>query len=217
MFFKYIGAIIASAFVCASPARASIVDYALLSDGASFISGSSVIPGFSASQYLTMQNDLLTATPTAWHPDGDTRYIFGANDPNGTIIINLGTIRQIDTIGTDIQLPSQGDRVVLGPVSFLTSTNGINFTPWGSPVTVTGSTTNPVSIFGPLQGAQYIEYDFGPTGDYFSQGGAAVQGIFAGVSAVPEPATWTMMILGFAGVGFMAYRRKRNEGDLVTA
>ena len=28
------------------------------------------------------------------------------------------------------------------------------------------------------------------------------------VTAVPEPSTWAMMILGFAGVGFMAYRRK---------
>jgi PEP-CTERM motif len=28
------------------------------------------------------------------------------------------------------------------------------------------------------------------------------------VSAVPEPSTWAMMILGFCGVGFMAYRRK---------
>ncbi len=27
-------------------------------------------------------------------------------------------------------------------------------------------------------------------------------------SAVPEPSTWGMMLLGFAGVGFMAYRRK---------
>ena len=27
-------------------------------------------------------------------------------------------------------------------------------------------------------------------------------------SAVPEPATWAMMVLGFAGIGFMAYRRK---------
>jgi len=26
--------------------------------------------------------------------------------------------------------------------------------------------------------------------------------------AVPEPSTWAMMVLGFAGVGFMAYRRK---------
>jgi hypothetical protein len=28
------------------------------------------------------------------------------------------------------------------------------------------------------------------------------------ISAVPEPSTWAMMILGFLGVGFMAYRRK---------
>jgi hypothetical protein len=28
------------------------------------------------------------------------------------------------------------------------------------------------------------------------------------VNAVPEPSTWAMLILGFAGVGFMAYRRK---------
>ena len=28
------------------------------------------------------------------------------------------------------------------------------------------------------------------------------------VAAVPEPSTWAMMILGFAGIGFMAYRRK---------
>ena len=27
--------------------------------------------------------------------------------------------------------------------------------------------------------------------------------------SVPEPSTWAMMILGFAGVGFMAYRRLR--------
>jgi PEP-CTERM motif len=26
--------------------------------------------------------------------------------------------------------------------------------------------------------------------------------------AVPEPSTWVMMILGFVGVGFMAFRRK---------
>jgi hypothetical protein len=30
----------------------------------------------------------------------------------------------------------------------------------------------------------------------------------ANVSPVPEPSTWAMMLLGFAGIGFMAYRRK---------
>jgi len=29
--------------------------------------------------------------------------------------------------------------------------------------------------------------------------------------AVPEPSTWAMMILGFAGIGFVAYRRSRKD------
>jgi hypothetical protein len=35
-------------------------------------------------------------------------------------------------------------------------------------------------------------------------------GEFTIAAAVPEPSTWAMMILGFCGVGFMAYRRKQN-------
>ncbi len=31
------------------------------------------------------------------------------------------------------------------------------------------------------------------------------------IAAVPEPSTWAMMILGFAGVGFMAYRRRNHS------
>jgi hypothetical protein len=34
---------------------------------------------------------------------------------------------------------------------------------------------------------------------------------------VPEPSTWAMMILGFGGVGFMAYRRKRSGHALTAA
>ena len=39
-------------------------------------------------------------------------------------------------------------------------------------------------------------------------GGSAGYGGTLSVSAVPEPSTWAMMILGFFGVGFMAYRRR---------
>jgi hypothetical protein len=31
------------------------------------------------------------------------------------------------------------------------------------------------------------------------------------VASIPEPSTWAMLILGFAGVGFMAYRRRNQE------
>jgi uncharacterized protein (TIGR03118 family) len=33
-------------------------------------------------------------------------------------------------------------------------------------------------------------------------------GLFGSIRAVPEPSTWAMLLLGFAGIGFMAYRRK---------
>jgi hypothetical protein len=36
-------------------------------------------------------------------------------------------------------------------------------------------------------------------------------------SAVPEPSTWAMMILGFAGIGLMAFRQRRKSSSLVAA
>ena len=36
---------------------------------------------------------------------------------------------------------------------------------------------------------------------------------FQSVAPIPEPSTWAMLILGFFGIGFMAYRRK-NKGSL---
>jgi PEP-CTERM motif len=41
--------------------------------------------------------------------------------------------------------------------------------------------------------------------DFQSKG---IENPFEIASAIPEPSTWAMMLLGFAGVGFMAYRRK---------
>lgn len=57
------------------------------------------------------------------------------------------------------------------------------------------------------------------TGDtflYYSRqnGTPSILGVDALAPAVPEPSTWAMMILGFAGVGFMAYRRKRQVAAL---
>jgi PEP-CTERM motif len=42
------------------------------------------------------------------------------------------------------------------------------------------------------------------------QGGYAVGQVEVfGSPAVPEPSTWAMMLLGFAGLGFAGYRRTR--------
>ena len=65
--------------------------------------------------------------------------------------------------------------------------------------TITGvSTTNFLNISGYVFAADLI----GPLG-----GTGAIAGDPL-VTAVPEASTWAMMILGFMGVGFLAYRRK---------
>ena len=35
--------------------------------------------------------------------------------------------------------------------------------------------------------------------------------------SVPEPSTWAMMILGFGGIDFMAYRRSRKSAAIAAA
>jgi hypothetical protein len=56
---------------------------------------------------------------------------------------------------------------------------------------------------------QIDNVDFGAHGPgVFSDHVTATVTHAAEVGAVPEPSTWAMMLLGFAGVGFMAYRRK---------
>ena len=105
----------------------------------------------------------------------------------------------------------------------------------GTPVTTASSTgylnfslptlaANDFSRFDPLSG-QFITSDhpdFAGTQILFGIGQALGASGVAGtivtsqfdnlrfdvVNAVPEPSTWALMILGFAGVGYVAYRRK---------
>ena len=74
-------------------------------------------------------------------------------------------------------------------------------------------TTTPLAAFGVLQtglnaGDAYlnIHTTTSPSGE--------IRGF---LHAVPEPSTWAMMILGFAGIGFMAYRRSRKNTMALTA
>jgi hypothetical protein len=60
--------------------------------------------------------------------------------------------------------------------------------------------------FGILAG-QTIDFILDPNSTFSFDSTLAI----ATVTAVPEPSTWAMMILGFMGVGFMAYRRKNRH------
>jgi hypothetical protein len=58
----------------------------------------------------------------------------------------------------------------------------------------------------PISGEVFVPFGASATDTLCPSGCIAV--FSDNISGVPEPSTWAMMILGFAGVGFMAYRRK---------
>ena len=63
--------------------------------------------------------------------------------------------------------------------------------------------------------APALAFAYKGTSPTFSTQNAIPFGIeITATPAVPEPSTWAMMILGFVGVGFMAYRRKQNGPSL---
>ena len=76
----------------------------------------------------------------------------------------------------------------------------------GAPVIVTKSTIDGFSSVVSLGGlnAEFLQYKVLAT-DGRNPGLSDIHFV---TTAVPEPSTWAMLILGFAGVGFMAYRRK---------
>jgi hypothetical protein len=164
-------------------------------------------------------------------------YSLTVNTSQSKPVIGSATVPQLDLTytataaaaggGTIFLFASDTDFLTGGP--FLLTIGGTNS---GGSGTVTGrawgGTTNTALQFsganlfdtvGPLSGAAYSGSANGtlvPTVNPFSLTiGAAITRSTAGtttgdlnLSAVPEPSTWAMLILGFAGIGFMTYRRK---------
>ncbi len=54
-----------------------------------------------------------------------------------------------------------------------------------------------------------IDLTFGYTLVADGSGGFGFDFAVGGVTAAPEPSTWAMMLLGFAGLGYAGYRRAR--------
>jgi len=111
---------------------------------------------------------------------------------------SLGTV-SISAIG----LPHVQDMIV--GASPTPGTGGfVNFDPYIYHVgtfTIHATLSNPNSFT-----ISNVVFSFGTGPDTFLAG---TRGPFpTGTPPVPEPATWAMLLLGFAGVGFMAYRRK---------
>jgi hypothetical protein len=137
-----------------------------------------------------------------------------------------GTLGQGDITGVDLVISNAGG------LKTLTALNGLNVT--GSDLTATlsglfynfSSSNNGSFVFiqnfatGGLLcfnnsavtcnggSSSAVAVSIGNTTSFIHESGNVEIGSAAVVAGVPEPSTWAMMILGFGGVGFMAYRRK---------
>jgi hypothetical protein len=137
----------------------------------------------------------------AYFPDSSTSRWISLSDTgtpgNGTVtFITTFSADSADTVGGSWGTDNFGSIVVNGTtVAQLFNTDPNNF-----------NQLHPFS-FTPGIGVNTLEViltDTGPPTAFRIDG-------FAG--PVPEPSTWAMMILGFVGIGLMAYRRKR-QGTL---
>lgn len=192
-------------------AYATDIDYALTSEGANFVSASSEIDG----PNTTMENNLLSNTPISWLPNGDLSFMFAAGDPTQSITINLGSLRDINSIGAEVEMV---DRPVnINTFSIEVSTNGTTWTNWTGTQTVivnpigTYTTGDLISITGSTQAVESIQYIFGPSPNDGAQGyaGSRVIQLFAdNITAVPLPSSVWMFASGILGLIGMKRRKQ---------
>ena len=87
---------------------------------------------------------------------------------------------------------------------------GVGASGWGQ---FCGNTTTPSPNYAHLRATDSEQTSFFSDDQHFSAAGQLIEANFDFSllqGSVPEPSTWAMLLLGFAGIGFMAYRRRAN-------
>jgi hypothetical protein len=214
----------------AAPANASLV--AAICDNSSCSGGSTHV-------IIVQDNGAGDSSPLVGAIDTTTSafgYTFVLDAAQSKPILGSATAPQMDltfaATGTGSIFLFASDTDFLTGGSFLLALGGSNSNGSG---TVTGrawggtsdtalqfSLANLFGTVGPFSGAAFSGTANGtlPTVDPFSLTiGVAIARDSAGtstgdlnMSAVPESSTWAMMLIGFFGVGFLAYRRQSHGG-----
>jgi len=166
---------------------------------------------FTSSGNISSYN-MWSTTPTATVADGvqGTPYtvsqLIGLGSSAFLVAIDVNTTSaagetlqffQVLDVTTNTQIAFFGALNSTGTLIGGVSNNGNGFADW---------TLSTVNLLGLASTDQIL---FEAQWDHASDGGESFFLVPTNVAgAIPEPSTWAMMILGFMGVGFMAYRRR---------
>ena len=191
------------ALVLASAGAASANN--ILPGSGDTVTGSSLYSGFNAT---TSSANLINGTSIGSYSNGDPRWVFGDNDANETLTVDLGSLYSLDSFSA---VYNGGDRVPT-VVNILTSTDGTNFTQYGSVTpTSNGNTSSELTalVTGNAVSAKYVEFAFGSGSVGSSTNGAGVYQL--AVSAAPEPAAWALLMLAVGMIGSSLRLRRRRS------
>jgi hypothetical protein len=129
--------------------------------------------------------------------------ITGTLETNGSVLVT-GITGTVDGQSIDGLSHSLGEDQLIFPTSTeVVDGNGLGFSVGTAGETVgifESSNKTPAGVFEDVASNARVGF-----------------GEFTLTAAVPEPSTWAMMILGFCGLGFMAYRRKQSGAALSVA
>lgn len=141
-----------------------------------------------------------------------------ADDGSGTLVLNLPSFPDNSPFNNS-SLPNtffSSLTVNIGSTPQITLTNSSTSI---SSVTVQGTSSSSIDIAltptgGLPNGSPLLSlFNGAPNAGTYqilpdNEGGTIASGSYTIALAVPEPSTWAMLILGFFGIGFLAYRRQ---------
>ncbi len=201
----------ALALMGAAPASATVVNWNLSAPTGTLGTTQAYTTGPYTITASGFTNDT-SWTPTALYGKnaGGNEIGLGINsDPSGNGEIWGVTLVQID-VSAASALGVSGYNFSMG-----SSTGGENWNVYGSNDTGVGASlsflltgTNDQSVHSLTGGYKYYDFFYGNSPNA-TGGDNVLLHTFAG--SVPEPSTWAMMLLGFAGLGFAAFRRSRKS------
>jgi hypothetical protein len=163
-----------------------------------FLPTVSLTPAGTPSYSFQIQ-DIKAGTPVFIDPKIAIGYTYkiGLGDPDFASV-TLSTIPGTNSYTIEL---SDGEKFTVLPGQDFDFTKLANFMGGVSSFEVLG--ISPDSGLNPFDPNAFVtELTFASNGDFTG----TMEPLVAGV---PEPSTWAMMILGFAGIGFMRFRRSR--------
>jgi hypothetical protein len=204
--------VLAAGGILVSPARADLV-----------ITQPTGLGSFDANVlFKTQSTDVTTALGFSNGAGSPQIITFTSGDAFNTDASGQAVISPFGTTFNDLTMTASGTASAFTALLLnviVPTTETLTFT---SPTPITSGATQQVTANGEnfilisaINGETFNSLSFTSSGNLSHVQQVRVD-IAGAVSTVPEPSTWAMMVIGFFGVGFLAYRRQKHGGLRLT-